>query len=105
MQNIAGHFFTAGECQVLKAAGEAARQSCFLAIWTSKEAYAKGLGLGLTLDPTSFEMRPIPGGFRVFDASRPVQPWWVRSIRFGDTWIGAVATPYCVPSQMVWDRR
>ena len=105
MQSIAGHFFTVGERQVLDAAGEAARQSCFLAIWTAKEAYAKGLGLGLTLDPVSFEVRPAIGGFRVFDARHPVPPWWVRSIRFGDTLVGAVATPHRVSCRMGRDGR
>jgi 4'-phosphopantetheinyl transferase len=94
---IARHFFTPGERSLLETASPGERRRRFLAIWTAKEAYAKGLGLGFALDPTAIEVRPVAGGFRVFDSTRPKSRWWVRSLRLGHMLVGALASPMPVP--------
>ena len=97
-QPVAETFFTPGERRVLKAAHPPAQPWWFQAIWTAKEAYGKGLGLGLSLDPTSFDLLPAMGGFWVFDPARPAPRWWVHTLRlgqgrFGHELIGALAHP------------
>jgi 4'-phosphopantetheinyl transferase len=45
--DVAETFFAAGEAAALRAAPEDARSDAFLRSWTRKEAYLKGLGVGL----------------------------------------------------------
>jgi 4'-phosphopantetheinyl transferase len=94
---IAHHFFTPFERSLLQTAGPSARRRRFLGIWTAKEAYAKGLGLGFALDPTAFEVCPVAGGFRIVDSTQPESLWWVRSVRIGRSLVGALASPMPVP--------
>ncbi len=98
---IAHQFFTPGERSLFETAGAGGRRGRFLAIWTAKEAYAKGLGLGFALDPRAFEVLPVAGGFRILDSTRPEPQWWVRSLGLGGTLVGALASLMPMP-RLVW---
>lgn len=60
--------FTRGEQAALAATPVERRRSLFFAFWTHKEAYAKGVGRGLSLPFDNFEVRFENEG----DAARPV---------------------------------
>jgi 4'-phosphopantetheinyl transferase len=57
---LAKRFFTAAEADFLQQLPETARQRAFLRLWTAKEAYLKGLGLGLQggLDQVEVQLTP-----------------------------------------------
>ncbi|WP_052349642.1 4'-phosphopantetheinyl transferase superfamily protein [Picosynechococcus sp. NKBG042902] len=59
---LAKRFFTAAEFDFLRQLPETAQQSAFLQLWTAKEAYLKGTGLGLQggLDAVEVHLRPTP---------------------------------------------
>lgn len=60
LRNIAHYFFAPGECESLKALDDEAMRRRFFEIWTLKEAYIKGRGMGLRL--------PLDGfGFEIGD--------------------------------------
>jgi len=51
---VAGHAFSASECEVLAALAPDARRDAFFRIWTRKEAYVKARGEGLSYPTRSF---------------------------------------------------
>ncbi|QNK75362.1 4'-phosphopantetheinyl transferase superfamily protein [Variovorax sp. PAMC28562] len=53
---LAAEYFTAAEQQGLAATAPPDRDLAFLTCWTRKEACAKALGLGLSIDTRSFEV-------------------------------------------------
>jgi 4'-phosphopantetheinyl transferase len=82
-----------------------ARPEAFLAYWTLKEAYLKGIGDGLTRDPRTIEMELLRGGrASVRDSSVEVQGprWSLRLLDAGPGWIAAVAIPGPEPSIKVY---
>jgi 4'-phosphopantetheinyl transferase len=95
---IAQHFFTRGERRDIEASSPASRHRRFLEIWTAKEAYVKGLGYGLQIDPTSYEVfRTSSALFRVHDLTDSRHSWWVRSLHLAGDVVGALATPIASP--------
>lgn len=64
----------------------------FYALWTIKEAYAKALGLGLHLDPSSFSIDFSPEGQPQLGRAPPgaaeAGRWTLRSWRRGLHWAG-----------------
>lgn len=71
--DVAGRYFAPEEVAQLKRARPESRPSLFLAFWTLKEAYIKGIGLGLArrLHGFAFDLErptgPAGPGFRVLD--------------------------------------
>jgi phosphopantetheinyl transferase len=69
-----------------QAAGEA-----FLRLWTQKEAYLKGIGMGIVQDPARvcFTSR-TPGWSQVIHDEAPTS-WHVQPLRLDGPWVGALA--------------
>ena len=74
--DIARSFFSADEVDALAGLAPAPRARAFLVAWTRKEAYLKGLGVGLS------------GDLR----APPAPPWRVRSFAPGDGFVASLAT-------------
>ena len=86
MERIAARMFSAEET------ARAATPLGFYRCWTAKEAYAKGLGLGLRLAFASFSVAAIEDG-RGSVAHPGRAPWEVEVIAVGDGYAAAVAAP------------
>lgn len=108
---VAKRFFSAAELADLRALSDQERVATFFAIWTRKEAYLKGLGIGI--DDRSLQMARVTGGFQgdgagVAAIGGPDLPSWsVGSLDVGPGYAAAVAVPAAqieVPTvaQPVW---
>ncbi len=70
------------------------RAEAFLRRWTTKEAYLKARGIGLSLAPDRIGVGAAPAGAPapVQVAGQPARPrWWVRELRLGPSYVAAVA--------------
>ena len=79
--DLARRFFAPAEADSLDGLDPAERDHAFLRMWTRKEAYLKGLGVGLSGDL----------------AAPPTPPWHVAHFTAGATAVAALATRF-VPS-------
>jgi 4'-phosphopantetheinyl transferase len=70
---LAGRFFAPAEAACIAATPPENRQGAFLRLWTLKEAFAKAVGLGLSLPLDSFAFGP--GGFTCAPAQGPADAW------------------------------
>ncbi len=73
---------------------EAGRVSLVLSAWTRKEAYLKGVGVGLATDPREVELgEPETEGWQpVRDRSSPRRDaWWLRQLDPGPDFLAALA--------------
>lgn len=87
------------ELQALRAQPPATQKSRFLRLWTLKEAYAKGLGLGLHKPFTSFSIDvDLTPPHLQHDAQASSAPWRLRLLTLGPDHVGALAT--CGPRQV-----
>lgn len=65
--------------------------AAFLRLWTCKEAYLKGIGLGLAHDPALVGFAPDDGPWsRVVDGGSATS-WRVRTLRLDEPWTAALA--------------
>lgn len=92
---LARRFFAPGERAAVEAAPPEERPAVFMAVWTRKEAFVKGLGGGLTIPLARFEVSPEPGAT---DALRAVAwdatlraAWTLVDLAPGLGWAGALA--------------
>lgn len=92
---IAERHFTASEVETLRGSGPDARHRTFLRIWTRKEAFLKGVGVGLTdalasvaVDPT-VKSETIPAS--AAERWPGEAPWTLRELGPASGWLGAVA--------------
>jgi 4'-phosphopantetheinyl transferase len=80
---VAERYFAAGERREIFGAAPAERSRRFLEYWTLKEAYAKALGLGLSLPFDRFEFRRDDSGtWRLAFAPPPLNDpaaWWFHA--------------------------
>ena len=72
IDDLARHYYTAAEQQVLGSLEGSGRRALFFHLWTAKEARMKVTGEGLALDPREIDVE-IEGG-RLLGYRRPVQP-------------------------------
>lgn len=56
IEGLSDHYFTSGECEVLRSLPAAEKKKMFFLIWTAKEARMKLSGEGLFLDPRSIDL-------------------------------------------------
>jgi 4'-phosphopantetheinyl transferase len=69
------------------------RAEAFLRLWTAKEAFLKGRGVGLAVAPDRVRVGAERAGampVRLLDDPDPAQ-WWVRELDLGPGYVGAVA--------------
>ena len=85
--DIARGFFSADEADALAARELDARARAFLVAWTRKEAYLKGLGVGLS------------GDLR----GPPAPPWRLRSFAPSDGFVACLATSGAPPDVRFFD--
>jgi 4'-phosphopantetheinyl transferase len=81
-----------GELARLRAVAPGERRRAFLRAWTAKEAYAKALGLGLSLDWTTVELDERDGAIRRATAGQPLPGVRLRFCDAGPAHVAAVAT-------------
>jgi 4'-phosphopantetheinyl transferase len=75
----------------------------FLRLWTRKEAYLKGIGLGLAHEPALVTFAAEPGPWaRALDGGAAT-PWRVRALDLGEPWIAALAVECGAPAVRLQD--
>jgi 4'-phosphopantetheinyl transferase len=91
-----------GEATTVDGAADADRLPTFLAIWTRKEAFLKGVGCGLTVEPRLVDVGP--SGPRIRAAPHELEPerWCLHDLAAGPSHAGALAV--AAPDAVV-DRR
>lgn len=96
---LAHRFFSPAEAAAVAAAGDdaGARREAFFRCWTRKEAFVKGLGLGLSMPLSSFDVsvdgpaallpvRGLPGEqgeWSLHDLAVPAGAWAALAVRSG----------------------
>jgi 4'-phosphopantetheinyl transferase len=95
--DLARRFFSPAECAAVAAAGDdaGARRAAFFRCWTRKEAFVKGLGVGLSMPLSSFDVavdgppallavRGLPGEqgqWSLHDVIAPAGAWAALAVR------------------------
>lgn len=82
------------EARALAGLAPAARPTAFLRLWTAKEAYLKGIGVGLAVAPATIGVgRADDAGFRPVhvDGGAGSERWYVRELQPAPGHVGAVA--------------
>jgi 4'-phosphopantetheinyl transferase len=69
----------------------------FLDLWTRKEAYLKGIGLGLVHDPSRVSFGDDRGPWSPVVDDGAATAWRVRGLPFGGPWIAALAVEGAPP--------
>lgn len=93
---LATNHFSEAETAAVRAASPERRSAIFLAIWTRKEAYLKGIGTGLSTPLGAFSVPMLPFGavqIRGADGKFTGSRWFVSEIPAPARYLGAVATP------------
>lgn len=92
---LAERFFAPREAQAMATLYEDAQQRLFYRLWTAKEAYLKGRGVGLSLGlerfETLFEGESSGARVRLTDSRTVDQTWQIQSLSLPDHLAGAVA--------------
>lgn len=89
---IADIMFHSEEREALRQAHPDQRTLEFFATWTRKEAYLKGIGAGLRLDPSTFSTAS-PGGAVATDAPATPEGWFTISVDSPAGYALALAVP------------
>jgi 4'-phosphopantetheinyl transferase len=92
---LAERFFSPREAAVLRSLPTRLRREAFFRCWTSKEAYIKAHGMGLSLPLDQFDVSLHPDEPAALLATqhdpREVQRWSLRSLFPGEGYVAAVA--------------
>jgi len=95
VEQVARVSFSPREQALLLALPIEERRHAFYACWTRKEAYIKGRGTGLSLEPNLFDVAFLPGEPAALLASRedPREParWTLQALEPGAGYAGALA--------------
>ena len=88
--NLWERFFCKEEIEYINSCAD--KSSAFIRLWTSKEAYLKALGTGLTRSLSSFSILPSKEGYRLTDSFSDKLELIIRSASFEDYTVSAVGT-------------
>ena len=103
---LARHSFSSAEQAAFDAVPLPEKQLAFFKCWTSKEAYIKGRGLGLSLPLHLFDVSLAPEAPAALLASREdayeVQRWTMHTLKPGNDYAGALAVEQPEPSIRYW---
>jgi 4'-phosphopantetheinyl transferase len=89
---IAKRYFAPDELAALEALTDAERPAAFFHIWTSKEAFIKATGLGLSAPLQSFSVPLLPAARPALIQTGAAQAWGLRRLALGAGYAGAVVT-------------
>jgi 4'-phosphopantetheinyl transferase len=87
--DVAMQVFTARERATLRGSDDEC-DIAFFRLWTAKEAYIKGIGVGLGMDLQRFSVSETGD---IDDSARPTPAWRVHRLNPADGYAGALATP------------
>ncbi len=86
--DLVGRFFSDGEKDAYFALPLARREQAFFRLWTRKEAFVKGIGLGFSRPLGSFTVNAeVPARIDAAEAA----PWCLHHLSPGDGFVGALA--------------
>jgi 4'-phosphopantetheinyl transferase len=97
VESTARRFFSLPEIARLEASPEAARAALFLRTWVMKEAFAKGLGLGIgAMELQAFAVNPEAADGPRIEAVRPsaherIQGWFLQPVPVDGPYAAALA--------------
>ena len=95
------------ERQIFKALPEDEKQTAFFRCWTRKEAYMKGLGLGLEIPLDALEVSFTPGEtarlVRSWQGDTSQYPWCLRELDIGSDYAAAMAVEGDPDRLSCWD--
>jgi len=95
IDQLVERFFAPGERRDYHSLAEDQRRLAFFHCWTRKEAFAKGLGRGLTLPLHAFEVTLLPEEPAAVHAMEgdadEAKQWRIASLAPADDFVGAVA--------------
>ena len=94
-QLIAGRFFAPSEVAFLRNLDPARRRRAFLDLWTLKEAVAKAVGLGLSMNLATFACRVAPPSLETTEpALLPIESWTLSMLDVNQSHAVAVAVKH-----------
>lgn len=105
-ESIAAQFFNRSEIETLLSIPEELRTQAFFKCWTSKEAYikARGEGLSMPLDEFNVSLHPgEPAALLWASDSKEVARWSLRELIIGHNYVAALAVEGCDWRLRCWD--
>jgi len=93
LEQIAARFFSAAESATLLALPQTQQTEAFFNCWTRKEAYIKGVGLGLSLPLDQFDVSLTPGepARLLRRPDEMAEAWSLYSLQPAPDYVGALA--------------
>ncbi|GER91224.1 4'-phosphopantetheinyl transferase [Dictyobacter vulcani] len=105
-EELARHSFSPTEQAVLLSLATSQQKAAFFKCWSSKEAYIKGRGMGLSLELNLFDVALAPDKPVALLASREdpaeVQRWSMAKLEPGADYAGALAVEGPLPDISCW---
>ncbi len=95
VEEVASHFFSAGELEALGGYEGPEKARAFYRIWSRKEAFVKAVGGGLSIPLAGFEVSAAPGDRAVLKSTRydptRTEHWNLEDLDVGGEYAAAVA--------------
>lgn len=98
LEQLANRFFSPQENAFLKTLTPVAQQEAFFRFWTSKEAYVKACGVGLSQPTQEVEISLQPGQEQLISISGDetvAKAWMLKSFILTNNFIGAFVVESC----------